>query len=946
MTNELYINGKKVEFDNNGVSILFQRQRTDYTNPTIVKNSFTKTIKLPGTKVNNDIFNEIWKLDRIQWNNAFNASQRESFVLMNNGSLVEKGYVKLNNIVWNSSTNSYTYEVTLYGEMGNLLYGLSYNIDSETDEVSPLTLADLDFEFNKFEIRKELIDYAWKRLEGDSTVSGDNYKAFDTINFMVSYDGIPSANNFDPKSVWCSVDRTASVRWKDKNYYANQFPSSIVEDNVTYTYISTMNSRMDPDDHYGLLELKKDVSPLEMRDLRSYLLRPVINIKKVLEAIGRYISNHYGYTLDMSDPFFSSYDFTSTWMTLSMLYEIDPDVETGTIFTKRQLLSNTSSPASYLISFCKIYGIYLDVDYLSKTLTLTRLPNFFNRNKMNELKLDLSKEVKINPLSFDKASYTFDYAEGDSEFLKKYKDTYGIQYGSKKVNTGYRFNASTSPYIDNNIYRQGLDSIDQSAYYRYPYAIRNTYRTDMLFIYPTALMDEGNPPTYKLFNTDTYNSTGEIKSVDGEMTPNWYPGIYNSNTLNTYNITNSGYQFMNVWWGGLRPQVWQDGFPKLQCHSEDNKAADGKNILVKFSGFRQTSYGHLTSTEDRIYWNEETYTDDSIDATKVNYLLSDDNLYLKQIIGKNCYYDCPIPAEAYGGVAYSYLKVINKLPTFSRATYGYTRDYEYIPSFYGSSFGQYLIGSSSSNVTVSKSDSYYRTNVSSSTGRQYSYFTNTFNKNHRYFIAAAVKTSYASDIKSGNDFAHPDIIGSTLIDSNDLQYSDKVQLIGSIVETGNTSLNTLTSLSTNNVSSSVSWDTEYLIVYDLTVMGMADILTKVDDAITYFGLTEKTVGYPYYLTETLDFGISRELYVPNCAYRQGIGVYNEYWRKYISDVYSINTRVMECYCYLDNIDDVFRDFYFYDNCLWILSKMTDWNMSTKLCKAIFIKVNDIKNYTS
>lgn len=943
MTYELYINGKKVEFDSTGISILFQRQRTDYTNPTIVKNSFTKTIKLPGTKINSSIFNEIWKLDRIQWDKAFNASKRTPFILINNGALVEQGYVKLNNIVWNSSTNSYTYEVTLYGELGNLLYGLSYNIDSVTEEVSPLTLADLDLGFNEFRISKDLIDYAWKRLDNNSSTSGDNYKIFDTINFMVSYDGIPQANNFDTKTVWCSVDRKADVRWKDKNYYANQFPSEIVEDNVTYKYINTRLSKMDPEDHYALMELKKDLTPLEMRDLRSYLLRPVINIKKMFEAIGNYINTHYGYTLDMSDPFFNTYDFKSTWMTLSMLYEIDPDVESGTKFTKKQLLSNTSSPASYLISFCKIYGIYLDVDYFDKKLTLTRLPNFFNREKINELKIDLSREIKITPLSFDKASYTFNYGQGEGEFLKKYKETYDIQYGSKKVNTGYRFDASTAPYIDNNIYRQGVDSIDQSIYYRYPYFAKNSFGTDVLFTYPVGLLDEANLPTYKLFNVD---AQGEVKTIDGEMSPHWYPGISDesSSTLYVYNVVNSGYQFMNVWWGGLRPQVWQDSFPKLQCHSEDNKAVDGKNILVKFSGFRQAGYGHLTSTEDRTFWNTESYSDDIIDATSVNYLLSDDNPYLKQFIGKNCYYDCPMPSFGYGG---SYLMTINRLPAFSRASYLYTRDYAKIPAFYVGQYVNYTITGSSRSVNITRSNTSYTTIVSSSSGRQYSYFSGyAYKPKHRYFIAAAVKTNFASAIKSGNDYAYPDIIGSTLIDSNDLQYSDKVQLIGSIVEIGDTSLNKLTSLSTNNIGSSVRWDTEYLVAYDLTEIGMEDKLTTVDAAIEYFGMTEKRVGYSYNLVETLDFGVSRELYVPNCTYGQNIGVYNEYWKHYISDVYSINTRVMECYCFLDNIDKVFREFYYYDNCLWILSKITDWSMDTKLCKAMFIKVNDINNYTS
>ena len=946
MTNELYINGKKVEFDSEGVSILFQRQRTDYTNPTIVKNSFTKTIKIPGTKINNEIFNEIWKLDRVQWSNAFNASKRTPFILINNGNLVEQGYVKLNNIVWNSNTNSYTYEVTLYGELGNLLYGLSYNIDSVTEEVSPLTLADLDFGFNGFKITKDLVSSAWKRLEGDSSVSGDNYKVFDTINFMVSYDGIPSANNFDTKRVWCSVDRNAAVRWKDQNYYANQFPSEIVQDEVTYKYINTKFTRMDPEDHYGLMELKKELTPLEMRDLRSYLLRPVVRISKIFEAIGNYINTHYGYTIDLSDSFFRSTEFTSTWMTLPMLYEINPDVETGTVFTKKQLFSETSSPASYLISYCKIYGIYLDVDYYTKKLVLKRLPHFFDSGKINELKIDLSKEIKITPLSFDKASYTFDYDEGEGEFLDKYKDIYGIQYGSKKVNTGYRFDASTAPYIDNNIFRQGVDSLDQSIYYKYPYAVRNTFGTDMLFAYPVGLMDEANIPTYKLFNIDTFNTTGEVKTVDGEMIPDWYPGVYDtsSSSVQVYNIINSGYQFMNVWWAGLRQNIWQDSFPKLQFHSEDNKSVDGKNVLVRFDGFRSSSYGKISNTEDRTFWNVESYNDGTIDATKVNYLLSDDNAYLKSIIGTNCYYDNPIPDYSVN----NYILRINKIPSFVRGGYNYSRRSVINPAFYTASFNTQNFSTSSSSVSVpGKTPSYYITAINTSSGRQYAYFTNnSIYNNHKYFIAAAIKTNYASTIRSGNDYAYPDIIGSTLIDKKDISYTTGVQLIGSIVQATTSGYNKITSLSTYDVTSPVSFYTYYLIAYDLTELGLDNTITTVDAAITYFGLTEKKVGYLYDLTRTLDFGVSRELYVPSCTYDKGIGVFDVYWSDYISDVYSINTKVFDCSCYLDNIDEVFREFYYYDNSLWILSKMVDWNIETKLCKATFIKVNDIINYTS
>ena len=934
---DLLIRNMSVDLPDEGISILFQRQRTDYTNPTIVRNSFTKTIKLPNTKVNNHIFGELWKLDKYIVNNASNfiPSKREPFMLLKEGNLVEMGYVKLNNIVW--SGNSYTYEITLYGELGNLLYGLSYNINEETEEVSPLTLADLNFGFNGFRITKDLVEYAWKRLDNDPSTTGDAYKIFDTINFMVSYDGVPETNNFDPKSMWCSVDRIASVSWRDHFYQAQDFPSEVVEGGKTYRYFSTMISRMDPNDRYGLFDLKKEMTPLEARDLRSYLLRPIVNIKKVFEAIGDYINTKYGYTLDMSDPFFNTFDFKSTWMTLSMLYEINPDVESGTRFTKNQLFSNTSSPASYLISYCKTYGIYLDVDFFEKKLVLTRLPNFFNGEKINELKVDISKNVKITPLSFDKATYTFDYGDGDSEFLKKYKETYGFNYGSKKVNTGYRFDASSAPYIDNNVFKQGLDSLDQSIYYKYPYAVRGS----ILFDYPGPLMDDANRPTYKLIDVENYMSTNEVDTIEGEMSVGTLYPIYNN--VGYSSIQNSGYQWMNVWWSGLRENIWQDGFPKLQCHSDDNKGTDSKDILVKFSGFRQVSYGHITKTTDRTYWNSESYNNGGVDATRVNYLLSDDLSNLKYVLGKNCYYDCPRPSYGFG---YSYITLINRLPAFSRASYIYTMDYGYVASFYVASFDEKTI-SGTSDVSVEKSASKYVTRVSASSGRQYSYFTDYgIDPNHRYLIVSAVKTSNAAGIISGNEYIYPDIIGSTKIDSRNLSTGDRVQLIASIVDTGSTVSHQITSLSTYDAASSYSWDTEYLVAYDLTEMGLKDRFSSIDEALAYFGVTEKTVGYSYELTETLDFGVSREIYVPYCTTRQNIGVYNEYWSKYISDVYSINTRVMECYCYLDNIDEVFREFYYYDNCLWILSKITDWNMETKYCKGTFIKVNNINNYIS
>ena len=943
---DLIINGVSVDLSDSGISMLFQRQRTDYTNPTIVKNSFTKTIKLPSTKKNNILFDNIWKLDKyISAGSTFIPSKREPFILLKDGNLVEKGYVKMNNIVYDG--DNYTYEITLYGELGNLLYGLSYNINEDTQEVTPMTLGDLTFSFTEFAINKDLVDMAWKRLDGDP--DADSYPIFDTINFIVSYDGVPEADNFDPKQMWCSTNRFSNVWWGTRYYLPNRFPKTFTEDNITYEDIHTFISRTDPDDTYALFDLKNEMTVLETRDLRSYLLRPVVSIKKVFEAIGDYIDSKYGYGLDMSDPFFNTPEFNNLWMTLSMLYEINPAVETGTIFTTKELFSQTSSPASYLISFCKTYGIYLDVDYLKKKLILTRLPRFFDSTKINDLRIDLSKSVNINPLSFDKATYTFDWSEGKGQFLEKYKETYGNAYGSKRVNTGYRFDASTAPYIDKNVFKQGLDSIDQSPYFKYPYFVRGGHQ-EYLFEFPGPLMDDSARPTYRLFQLSSIKGGGDFKTLDKEMRTDWIPETADSprERYEWGSMIPSGYQWVDNEWSGLREGVWQDAFPKLQCHTDDNKLADGKDILVTFQGFKQISYGTVTNTDTKTEWKAESYVTSDIDASKVNFLLSDDWPYLKWVLGKNCWYDNPRPRLS--GFT-DYLMVKNRIPSFARSTYSYDDYSQEIPGFYTNNFNQYNIYGSSG-VTPVKYNDHYATVTLFGSGREYSYFVNnTLKRNHRYFLAASIQTDNADRIlTTDNLYPYPDIIGGTKIDSRNLMDTTDLQLIGSIVDTGNNNLTRVTSLSSYSESPLLTsfkmWNTYFLVVFDLTEMGLDNRINTVDEAIEYFGITPTFIGHPYIMKGTLDFGIPMEIYVPSCVIDRGIGIYNEYWSKYIADVYSVNTRVMDCYCYLDNIDDVFREFYVYDNCLWILSKVTDWNMETKYCKGTFIKVNDIDNYTT
>ena len=90
----LYINNMKVDLNDDNL-ILFNWQEMDTSNPTIIKNGYSKTITLIGTDTNNEIFGHFWNLERYQAGDSFNPSYRVPFVLYYNGAVYERGYVKL-----------------------------------------------------------------------------------------------------------------------------------------------------------------------------------------------------------------------------------------------------------------------------------------------------------------------------------------------------------------------------------------------------------------------------------------------------------------------------------------------------------------------------------------------------------------------------------------------------------------------------------------------------------------------------------------------------------------------------------------------------------------------------------------------------------------------------------------------------------------------------------
>lgn len=154
---QLFIEDREVELKDD-LLISFNYETIDPDNLSKIKNSFSKTVDIPGTSNNNAIFGDLFRIDRYVPSTTieqqlsgtknigfqFDPHKKTEFSILSNGSLVVSGYCVLNEIVINGK-NEITYKVTLYGGIGNFFYNLTYNeIDENSDnKENNKNLADL-----------------------------------------------------------------------------------------------------------------------------------------------------------------------------------------------------------------------------------------------------------------------------------------------------------------------------------------------------------------------------------------------------------------------------------------------------------------------------------------------------------------------------------------------------------------------------------------------------------------------------------------------------------------------------------------------------------------------------------------------------------------------------------------------------------------------------------
>lgn len=560
----LYIADTKVDLDDDSL-ILFNYTKDDLSYPTAVKNSYSHKVTLKGTPTNNKLFGDIFRMDRQtlyseEFAGAFFDPMRKTpFQIFDETSAVlESGYIKLDNVSRNGNDISYT--VTLYGGLGSFFYGLTYNEDG-----TKRTLADMSYKtidgrrVNSISLyaSSESVSDAWSYL-GEGSY---DFAYWNIINFAPCYNGIPE--NFDANK---ALIRGNSV-------YGNGVSSKGVDGVVYYQKKGTTSN---------LVTFTNPHTEWELCDLRWYLQRPVISIRSIIEAVC-YEGNNGGYNVDLDLSFFNSDNATyhDAWLTLPMI----PEKDRKSNEYMKSLLSATLSPAEYLLSFAKMFGLVFKYDSSTKKVSILTRNTFYQQyNDVVDLskRINKSEPIDITPVTTDSKWYQFG-SEVIGQFAEEYEKDYERSYGIQRINTGYEFNATVTDLTKDIHFKDAVDVMESNRMFAFK-ATRFGSK-----ILPMFLL-----PAYEEVKAQLW---GTVTADDGTTSEESIDVVMSANARDP-KFDNPDYPY-------------GDWLPKVQLHGSENKPDKGTNVLLIFTGMKDAPKFPLGQ---RVY----RLTDDSQDMEILN----------------------------------------------------------------------------------------------------------------------------------------------------------------------------------------------------------------------------------------------------------------------------------------------------------------------------------------
>ena len=961
----LYIENMKADVDDIS-TFAFTYKNSDVESPEAIKNSYSKSVQLKGTNTNNQIFGQIWNLDReiVEGNELigayFNPKKRASFQLYDNGELLESGYIKLDSIDINN--NEVSYSLTLFGELGNFFYNLMYDESDKEITMANLKLG-LDYEPDDknrrfFQWNAEYIKTSWEKLQDE--FNPEDMAVNNWVTAAPTYSGY--YDDFSNDKVIVAMNSLTD------DLKSEILPSSFTEDNKEYT----------PRDGYGLLTTQREMSEWEVRDLRSLYQRPAIKTSLLLNAISN-PENNGGYKVKWDEEFKNSPYFTKSYIVCNRLKWEDgvtnlTDVNVGTqasiytgqnVFfdiinqktgTKKFDFSHMMSPRLQLTLNEQIYTNKTDSDKLYTSCF------HFYKGRGDDVYF-----TSYSPNIYGAFVYKIHVYENDIE-LPNYSFTkiiniynnYNIKRG-REILTSYIENLIGTPFNEQLLngakkvtYPNGetfYQTEDFMIDVRLPQSNNISIKIEKFMI---ALDLEGENP-FGLRDPHTFN-LGSVKIADwckNKLNPGNIDGWrafdtnkywYKLSNANTYNNKSSYYD-------GITSNVQQVDVTK--------------SILLDSLG---TPFKILTDFCKLFNLRFRLSYDDFENKGTINIEYRH-NYFINEVVDISDRID--------------YSKSFNIKPTTSEYKFykfGMENEESYATTIYkkkySDDYSSYIYNSNynfNNDTNNLFEDSLY--NVAIDYRLNSPYFNTAKQKDGIKYPQICLTPMYTWKLWRHTESAEKTIFGlqsynslPKIQDYEKMCFFDKensdIDMISLAFFNGFQDYGYLSRnngepyLLTNNlpIMNALNDGDNACFIYGKyqnkpTLMGRVDEGDSSDNIIGYW-ITKLPKFSPNYkddnrVYESFYFKQPSAGYVPD-DYNSAKLLYNTYWKNYITDLYDDGAKQVECYVFIKDKPDVaLRKLYYFKNSIWTLNEITDYNYREYVpVKCTFVKIKDIADYTN
>jgi len=193
---------------------------------------------------------------------------------------------------------------------------------------------------------------------------------------------------------------------------------------------------------------------------------------------------------------------------------------TSTTCELKNLYAKDEPLFKVILQYTKMFGLIWKPDYNKKTIDIMTRKTYFKGYDVVDWsgKVDKSKDMIIEPVSFSSKYVTFNYDDVDGYRYSGYRNKYGVDYGEKKLKTKYNFDTKEEKLFKEKI---GPSSVSCKSF----------YDIDTLWDWDTVSKLQSTPSEVNFIDCENEDESSAV-SLN-----NWYFRVDNFTPTKEYYIT-------------------------------------------------------------------------------------------------------------------------------------------------------------------------------------------------------------------------------------------------------------------------------------------------------------------------------------------------------------------------------------------------------------------------